>query len=162
MTEKRVNPDTGVLEEKHWYGWTPSENAEGREERVNHETESRGRHWHGWTPSEKPRDARSVSIPKRELRRKSTVPACSPAYNAEGRRSASSPNGSQQERHAGLPNVFRSQNAPHPNLAEADCVSRTTGNGGNPETCWISMTDMLGPAAGAIPRRCPPTPKIVL
>lgn len=51
MREKRVNPETGVLEEKHWTGWEPARNAEGREERVNPKTGVREeKRWTGWTP----------------------------------------------------------------------------------------------------------------
>lgn len=53
MIEKRVNPETGVLEEKRWHGWTPCANAEGHEERVNPETGvHEEKRWHGWTARE--------------------------------------------------------------------------------------------------------------
>lgn len=53
MTEKRINPDTGILEEKRWHGWTASENPDGCEERVNPDTGvCEEKRWHGWTASE--------------------------------------------------------------------------------------------------------------
>ena len=39
MAERRINKDTGVLEEKDWLtGWHSTSNENGREQRVNTET----------------------------------------------------------------------------------------------------------------------------
>jgi Flp pilus assembly protein TadD len=55
MTEKRVNPETGILEEKGVFGWSPVENPDGHQERINPDTgvrEEKG--VFGWSPVENP------------------------------------------------------------------------------------------------------------
>ena len=52
MHEKRVNPDTGLIEEKGCCGWEPARNDNGHEERVNSDTgvrEEKG--CCGWEPA---------------------------------------------------------------------------------------------------------------
>jgi len=53
VEEKRVNPETGVVEEKHWLlGWQASESADGYEERVNPDTGvHEEKHLGGWQAS---------------------------------------------------------------------------------------------------------------
>ncbi len=49
MSEKRINPENGVIEEKHWYGWDSVLNDNGHEHRVNPDTGVlEERHWYGW------------------------------------------------------------------------------------------------------------------
>jgi hypothetical protein len=51
VKEKRINPETGVLEENHISGWAPIKNADGHAERINPETGVREEdHFSGWAP----------------------------------------------------------------------------------------------------------------
>ena len=50
--ETRINPDSGVREAKSWLGWSPISGDSGREERVNQSTGvEEDRTWPGWAPS---------------------------------------------------------------------------------------------------------------
>jgi hypothetical protein len=84
MPEKRVNPDTGALEEKRWHGWTPSKNAEGLQQRVNPDTGAQEeKRWHGWTPSKNAEGLQQRVNPDTGAQEEKRSHGWTPSKNAE-------------------------------------------------------------------------------